>query len=208
MKNLSIASVIEKNKISSENSLVVALDIDIINPENGVKVDRIRLVDYVCNLTIGSNEYVKFPFEIDFKEESGEVQNLTLSLQDQSGVVMPYLREYRGGIGSKVLVRLVTVTPDNKSAIVDFSEVFDVVGSGSSEYVITFELGSENPLSKLCPNRTQMRDRCSFRYKSCECGYKGDLESCDLSLFGKNGCRAHKNSKRFGGYPAITIMRI
>lgn len=208
MNNLSIASVIEKNRVNSENAIVFTLDITVVDPLNGEEVGELHLTNYTTDLaTLGVN-YVRFPFEIDLKDESGEIQNLQLIIQDQAGLVHPYLRQYRGGVGSSVMVSIVTVTPEHEVAKVDFAEIFEVISSSSSDFAITFELGAENPLTRMCPRRTQMRSRCSFKYKSTECGYTGALPTCDLTLDGQNGCKAHDNSPRFGGFPSIVPQRM
>uniref|UniRef100_UPI002B053875 hypothetical protein n=2 Tax=Aeromonadaceae TaxID=84642 RepID=UPI002B053875 len=100
---------------------------------------------------------------------------------------------------------IVTVDPTDKTTLIDFSEMFEIVSSSSPDYAVSIELGAENPLMRMFPGRTQMRDRCSFRYKSACCGYTGALPSCDLTLTGDNGCRAHQNESRFGGAPSITV---
>ncbi|MGI1988684.1 hypothetical protein [Shewanella glacialipiscicola] len=208
MRNPSIASVIEKNKISSDNALTFAIDLQIYDIQRDEFVETIRLVNYVNNLQIDGQQYIRFPFSFDLQEDAGEIKNVTLSLQDQAGIILPYLIRFRGAVGSQVNARLITVMPDNSTAVVDFAESFTVLSSSSANYVTSLELGSENPLSRSCPARTQMKDRCSFRFKSIECGYEGSLESCDLTLTGKNGCRAHNNSKRYGGYPSIALARL
>lgn len=214
MKNLSIAAVIEKNKIASSNAIVFILDIDIVDPLTSKMVDRIYLTNHYSDIHFEDHTYIKVPFNLDLKNEAGEIQNLTLSVQDQVGMLTPALRRYQGAVGSQVLARMITITPDNETTAVDFAEIFQVLSSSNSNYVVSFELGAENPLTRLCPARTQLRDRCSFRYKSYECGYNKsmtgdkDMESCDLTLNGKNGCNKHNNTKRFGGCPALTVARL
>ena len=209
MNNISIASVIEKNKISSDNAAVFALTVSVVDPISYNEVDKIRLVNHTTNLMIDGYEHVCIPFDLDLKDESGEVQNVSLVVQDQADVITPYLRQYRGIVGSEILVSLVTVAPDElEAAAIDFSEVFNVVSSSSANYVVTLDLGAENPLTRTCPGRSQLRDRCSFTYLSPECGYQGELTSCDLTLMGPNGCEVHNNAKRYGGNPSITVMNV
>lgn len=207
LRNLSIASVIEANKISSANAITLAMDIDVVDPVTLNFVERLRFVNYINDLTIGGNLYNKANFDLELKENAGEVQNISLSVQDQAGILMPYLKKYRGGIKSRVLVSIISVQPDNTTALIDFSEMFDVISSSAADYVVSIEIGAENPLTRSFPLRTQMKDRCSFRYKSPECGHTGS-ESCDLTLTGDNGCRAKGNQSRFGGYPSLTIQQI
>ena len=206
MSNLSIASVLEKNRVSSENAMVIALDIDLVDPVTSAYVMTLRIVNYDTDLTIDGHLYTKISFDLSLQDDANEIQNVNLSIQDSIGLVRPYLQTYRGAVGSKVTMMLLTVDPEDRTSLVDFSEIFEVVGSSSPDYAVNLELGAENPLTRMFPSRTQMRDRCSFRYKSRFCGYTGGLASCDLSLTGDNGCRVHKNESRFGGYPSITVQ--
>lgn len=207
LKNLSIASVIEANKISSANAIALAMDIDIVDPITLNFVERLRFVNYATDLTIKGKLYNKANFDLELKENAGEIQNIQLSVQDQAGILMPYLKKYRGGVRSRVLISIISVQPDNTTALIDFSEMFDVISSSAADYVVSIEIGAENPLTRLFPARTQMRDRCSFRYKSPECGHF-NAASCDLTLTGDNGCRVKGNQARFGGYPSITVQQI
>lgn len=208
MRSLSIASVIESNKISSENAITMALDIDVVDPSTLSVVQRISLVNYQTDLTINGVVYNKASFDIQLKESATEVQNVQLTVQDQAGILMPYMKTYKGGVYSRVLTSIVSVTPDNTTAVIDFSELFEVVSSNANDFVVTFEIGAENPLVKVFPQRKQMRDRCPFRFKSVECGYSGAATSCDLSLTGDNGCRVKNNQARFGGFPSITVQQV
>lgn len=208
MRNPSIASVIEKNKISSNNAMTFAIDLQIYDKQRDEYIETIHLVNYINSVQIGGVQYAKLPFSLELQEDAGEIKNVSLAIQDQAGIILPYLIRFRGAVGSQVNVHLITVMPDNQTALVDFAESFTVIGSSSADYVTLLELGSENPLSRAVPSRTQMKDRCSFRYKSEFCGYQGPMESCDLTLTGKNGCRAHDNAKRYGGFPSIALARL
>lgn len=207
LRNLSIASVIEANKISSANAITLAMDIDVVDPVTLNFVERLRFVNYINDLTIGGHLYNKSSFDLDLKETAGEVQNIQLSVQDQAGILMPYLKKYRGGVKSRILISIISVQPNNTTALIDFSEMFDVIASSATDYVVSIEVGAENPLTRSFPARTQMKDRCSFRYKSPECGHFNAV-SCDLTLTGDNGCRAKGNQARYGGYPSITVRQI
>ncbi len=44
---------------------------------------------------------------------------------------------------------------------------------------------------------------CIWKYKSTQCGYTGALATCTRTLDGTNGCEAHNNQVRFGGFPGI-----
>lgn len=206
MNNLSIASVLEKNKVSSENAMTIALAIEIVDPNTGAAVTTLRIVNYETDLTIEGEQYTKIGFDLSLKDDASELQNIQLRIEDQAGLIRPYLQTYRGAVGSTVTMMVITVDPNDKATLIDFSEIFEAVSVSAPDYVVNVELGAENPLTRAFPARIQLRDRCPFRYKSFRCGYKGDKPSCDLTLIGANGCRAHGNEKRFGGYPAITVV--
>ncbi|EOB4971271.1 hypothetical protein KW516_19065 [Vibrio fluvialis] len=209
MNNLSIATVLEKNKISSENALVFALELRVIDPFSFNHIETLYLVNHTTDLFIDGQKYVRVPFNLDLSDEAGEIKNISLSIQDQVGLCTPFLRQYRGLVGSEVKVSIVTVAPQEEVSVsVDFSEVYMVASSSASNYVVALELGAENPLTKLCPRRTQLRDRCSHAFKSEECGYTGEATFCDLTLMGDNGCVALGNASRYGGNPSITVRNI
>lgn len=206
MNNLSIASVLEKNKVHSDNALTIAMVIDVADPITGQHVETLRIVNYDTDLTIDGELFTKIGFDLNLKDDAGELQNIQLTIQDQAGLIRPYLQTYRGAVGSSATMMVVTVDPDDNTTLVDFSEIFEIISVSAPDYAITIELGAENPLTRAFPARVQFRDRCPFRYKSRRCGYSGSMPSCDLTLTGANGCRAHDNEKRFGGYPAITVI--
>ncbi|GAL22936.1 hypothetical protein JCM19235_1237 [Vibrio maritimus] len=209
MNNVSISTVLEKNKISSENALVFALEAQVLDPFSGSFVETVYLTNHTTDLTIEGQNYVRIPFMLDLSNEAGEVQNVSLNIEDQVGLMTPYLRQYRGLVGTQVIVKLVTVPPESTVASsVDFAEMFNVMSSSAANYVVTLELGAENPLTRACPRRTQLRDRCSHTYRSVECGYTGSMQSCDLTLNGANGCQAHNNTLRYGGSPSITVRNL
>ena len=41
---------------------------------------------------------------------------------------------------------------------------------------------------------------CQYIYKDACCGYKGEIETCDMSL---EDCKRHGNIQRFGGFPTL-----
>lgn len=91
--------------------------------------------------------------------------------------------------------------PDNK--IISFEGY--VSHAAISEQVASIEVTSKFDVQDIrLPRRVYLRDRCAWIYKdSNTCQYTGPLPTCDKSLDGNNGCRAHSNTARFGGFPAI-----
>jgi len=205
-KSLSVASVIEKNRLSSDTPWLITLDIDVIDPATGDKVETIYLVRNTEPITFNGHAYQPASFDIELKEESGSQQTVKLSIKDYSKAVQAKMQQYAGGVGFHVAVMVVNA--GNLDAPPEIVENFEVIGASSANYVCSFSLGAENALTKTFPRRRQTRDFCQWRYKGEQCGYSGPMQSCDLTLAGPNGCKAHNNTIRFGAFPGINTRDV
>lgn len=200
-KSLSVASVIEKNRISSDTPWLICLDIGVIDPDSMSVVETMHIVRNTEAITFNGHEYVPSSFDIELKEESGTQQSVSLSINDYSLAVQQRMQKYAGGVGFTVAIMVVNA--DQLDAPPEVIENFEVVGANSANYVCAFTLGAENNITKTFPRRRQTKDYCQWRYKGPDCGYTGSLTSCDLSLNGANGCKAHQNVIHFGAFPGI-----
>jgi phage-related protein len=202
MSALSIATVLEKNRLDSDIPFLVALDIEVVNPATGVVVQVLHVVRNQEEITFNGNPYQPAMFDITFGQAMGEQTRVNLSMKDVTGAVQALMEEYGGGIGFNVTLYIV-----NGGALDDppeIEEFFQVIGASASEYEISWELGAENETIKTFPRRRQTKDFCQWRYKDPDtCRYVGPLTSCDLTLQGPNGCAAHANTARFGAYPGL-----
>lgn len=200
-KSLSIASVIEKNRLSSDVPWLICLDIAVINHASGDIVEYAHFVRNTEAVTFNGVEYQPMNFDIELKEESGAQQTVKLSIKDYSLAVQQRMQDYGGGVGSTVSIMVVNSAQlANPPEIVEY---FEIIGAESANYVTSFTLGAENNISKTFPRRRQAKDYCQWRYRSEDCGYTGNLPSCDLSLKGVNGCQVHENVIHFGAFPGI-----
>jgi phage-related protein len=201
-KTISIATAVEKGQVASSVPFLLTLDITVKDVQTGTTGVEFRLVKNTENLTIGGQLYTAADFDIELKEESGAQPQVTLSVPDFSRSIMGMIEPYGGGVGSTVIIGVV-----NAARLSDPPEVqqfFEVTGTSASEYHVSFTLGAENPLMKLFPRRQQTRDYCTWKYKDPRtCRYSGGLPTCDLTLNGANGCKAHANAVNFGGFPGI-----
>ena len=200
--SLSVASVIEKNRLSSDVPWLVCLDIDVIDPATRSVVEVIHLVRNTEPITFNGSQYIAANFDIELKSEAGAQSNITVSINDYSLAIQKRMQDYGGGIGFRVAIMVV-----NGAALTQPPEIiehFEVVGADSGNYSCSFQLGAENNLTKTFPRRRQMRDYCQWRFKSPECGYTGSAPTCDLSLQGPNGCGAKNNVVRFGAFPGLS----
>tara|TARA_R110000744_G_scaffold81833_14_gene160699 strand:+ start:1627 stop:2262 length:636 start_codon:yes stop_codon:yes gene_type:complete len=208
-KHLTLASAIDKNRISSTTAWIVALEISVIDPTTGILQETRRICANDVALTIDGDLYDAFPFSIDVKEKSGELPSVSVSLVDVTRQVQYLLQLYEGGLGFPVTMLIVPVDDDSidQSLEPDLVEYFTVLStsSDSSSYTTSWTLGAENPVNIVVPRRSQFRDRCSFEFLSTQCGYTGLDQTCTRALNGANGCVEKGNQDRYGGFPGINL---
>jgi len=205
-KSLSVASVIEKNRLSSNTPWLICLDIEVVDPITSDTVETLRVVRNTEAVTFNGHEYAPASFDITLKEDAGNQQTVELSMRDYTLTIQQRMQRHAGGVGFRVAIMVVNA--DNLDAPPEIIENFEVVGAGSANYDCTFSLGAENNITKTFPRRRQTKDYCQWRYKGEECRYTGPMPSCDLSLNGPNGCAAHQNVVRFGAFPGINTRDI
>jgi len=193
--NLSEVAKIEKNKVDSNNSLLFFLDIEF-------ETITYRLVRNNENIFWNKNEYVAFPFNLGEINENanGELPTFDIVVQDTTRTVQGYVEQANGGKSARVILRalyshyLTTTTPE-------LEEVFAVLSVKCDAKGVTFNCGSDFPLSKRFPARRYLKDFCPYRYKDIECACISDLTECNKTLI---DCRERNNSTRFGGCPGIS----
>jgi phage-related protein len=170
MKSLSVATVIEKNRLSSEVPFVVVLDIGVIDPATGARAETLRLTNNAETLTWQGNLYQPCPFEIELRADQNAQNSISLSIKDYSQAVMARMQAYGGGTGFTVTVSVVNA--GNLAQPPEIVEHFEVIGASAANYVCTFQLGAENNLMRAFPRRRQTRDFCQWRYKDAQtCRY-------------------------------------
>lgn len=197
---LSIETAIDKSNMSSKTAYLVALEVSVKN-DYGIVTDYIRVVRNNEDVVHMGNLFVATNFDITVKSEVGEMPSVQVTISDFKRIIQHKMQQHGGGVGFGV--KLMVLNSDRLDHPPETVEFFEVIRASAPNYQAIWELGTKNPLTSRFPRRKQMRDRCSWRYKSAECGYKGALSSCDLSLRGPNGCAAHNNTPRFGGCPGI-----
>jgi len=205
-KSLSVASIIEKNRLSSDVPWLICLDIDVVNPITGAVVQTMNLVRNTEEIVFNGHTYLPASFDIELREESGKQSSVNLTMNDHSLAVQSQMQLYGGGVGFNVAISVVNA--GNLAQPPEVVEYFVVIGATSTNYTCTFTLGAENIITKTFPLRIQTRDYCQFRFKGVECGYQGAMTSCDLSLRGINGCEAHGNQANFGAFPGISNQNV
>ena len=198
---ISIATVLEKNEIASATAILTLIKVEIWDEVTRTFPEIFYIVQNDENFSFNGQEYVAYPFEFEMSQSSGEEPSVSLTLKDVTGAIKQKMNQYAGAVQSLVTVMLV---PANAIAgPPEISFTFRVLSSSVSDFDVSWELGNKNHLNTKFPRRIQMKDRCSWQYKSTDCGYVGGIATCDYSLQGANGCEVHANSANFGGFPGL-----
>jgi lambda family phage minor tail protein L len=206
VRHLTVATVIEANKIASETAFLELIEVDVKDRE-GAHVEYLRFCRNSENITFNGNVYQAANFTVSVQQAVNEEPRITFSARDPTGIIRARMEQYGGGVGFEVTYTIVNSA--RLDAPPEIDEKFLVVqASAPPNYEVNFVLGAENPLRQRFPLRTQYRDRCMWRYKGPRCKYAGDLETCSFTLNGENGCRAHDNVANFGGFPALQNLSV
>jgi len=211
-RSLSSATYIDKNRIASDVVYVMLLKITVRDPNTGLAIEQLHVTNDGQPFDFNGATYDPLPFEVSFDEKAGEEGNATLSIKDIEGTVKAKTNHVGGGVGSSVKMMLVNskliarqaseALPSNGYMEVEYD--WTVKNATTDDFAVTWTLGLPSFMSDRFPGRTAMRDRCPWKYKDPDtCAYTGPLESCDYSYLGDNGCAAHENTERFGGFPGI-----
>lgn len=198
---LSLDTVIEKNRVASGVAFLVFMQIEVMSEIDGSLLETLYFVRNNEDITYQGQLYTRSSFTFSITESSESVVDVSLDIRDPTRSVIKKLEDHDGGVGWRI--KMMIVNSDALDQDPEYEELVYVMGSSVNGYVASVRLGARNPLGTRFPARGQWRDRCQWIYKSEECGYTGPMPSCDYSLQGDNGCAAHNNTLRFGGFPGI-----
>lgn len=158
---------------------------------------------YNTNSSGAGLAYTPRSLQIDaIREDTKATQNgLRLTISNANRELLGLVDSYDGLENVEVTLMCVNLeTLDEPPYVQQRARITSVSATNDS---IVFELGrTDISRSRLPANRCQ-RSSCSFVYKGARCGYTGVLTSCDKSPFGPNGCEAHSNLSRYGGFLGI-----
>lgn len=207
-RHTTVATAIDKHKIASAVAYIPLLEVSVVNGASDYTSQPVETLYLACNnenFEWNGNTYTPVQFEIDVTYEQDKTPEVTLTFRDFYNVIQPRMQAYGGMMGSNV--RLIVVNSSVVDSPAEMDENFNIISAraNASDYTVQFVLGTENPLGLRWPPRLQFRNRCFWQYKGIECGYTGTLPSCDFTMDGSNGCEAHGNQLRFGGFPGIRV---
>lgn len=196
--SMSLASIIEKNKVSTNSVWLMLLEIQI--PGSYIYIVQNNVDIFWNNIT-----WIAFPFEIgDTTVNDKEAPNITIKVSNITRDVGVAVSAAKGGSGLTVVLRVVNSELLSEGPVVE--ESFQVIKSDVSSQWVTFTIGSLKDLSRRFPSKIVMQNFCSYvstlnsGYCGIECGLpeskKVEFPSCDGSIA---SCRKRGNTKRFGG---------
>lgn len=199
-RHLSIGTIIDKNKIASDEAFVILIDA-YIKDEAGNDVITLSFCQNSEQIVYQGTTYQPASFTFNVSLETNQEPSVKLSANDYTRTLSQYIEQYSGLVNSNVQVTIVNTASIDLPP--EIQETFKVIGAKVNEYVAELELGTESSVAKRFPQYRQFRDRCAWKYKGNRCGYTGSLPTCDYTLLGINGCQVHNNAARFGGFPSL-----
>lgn len=208
-RQLSVESVIDKNKVSSATVWIALLEIRIVDPNSRAIEDVIYVARNDENITFNGHVYTAANFDFQINQRNGESPSVTLTAQDQTRLIQSRMEAMAGGVFSEVVLTIVNT--DRLDQPPELEETFQITAASTKNYVVSFTLGAENPLAVSFPPRRQFKDRCAWKFKGYGCPYVGSSTSCDYTLEGANGCKAHFPGQRalpFKGLPGLVRLNI
>ena len=194
MLSLSAIARQEKNKLHTDSSFIILLD---IIPDTSTVI---RICYNTEDITWNNNLYQAFPFSIGETNEdsTGSEPSIDLKVSNVSQALTSIIEQYSGGNGMTVILRVVNTAAMTSTP--ELQEQYTVNKCTVQEDYITFNLGSGYSLKTRRPLYRYMKNNCPFTYKGLRCGCTNTSSTCDHTLV---ACRVRGNSARFGGFVGI-----
>jgi phage-related protein len=205
-RHLSVESVIDKNKIASNVAWVILLDIFLVDPNTRQVVETLRIARNDESILFAGELYQAGNFNIEINQQQNQTPSVSVTARDQTGYIESRMEAMAGGVLSEVQMTVVNTNRLDKPA--EMQERFQIISSSAKDSVVTFQLGSENPLAVQFPKHRQWQDRCAWRFRGYGCGYSGSATVCDYTKNGPNGCAAKGNTVNFRALPGLVKMNI
>ena len=194
---ISSDAILEYNKLASDNVQLLLLTIEY--PDE----DVVRICLNNASVTWDGDVYLPAIFSLSGLSESkdAEIPGVKLQFIDLSRSLIHLLDAYDGGVGAVVTLYVVNsnyldnVTPE-------LTHEFSILDASVTEnYAITFTLGAENLLKRICPTHRYLKNRCRFVFEDSNCGYDAGIETdCEKTY---SECEDRDNTANFGGFPNI-----
>ena len=198
-----------KNALNNTEAWIVLFDIFVTDTQ------VLRLCNNEETITFASESYSPFPIGFESLEEtsSGDLPYLGVFVSNVDRMVSGYLEDHKGLLDCKVVMKIIH-TSNLSAGVLALETTLMIRETTVTDSAVNFRL-SHHPFFEIdFPHQKYYRHRCRWQFKGTECGWlpatggTGSSEVCDKSLDGSNGCSAHNNLTRFGGFPGIPKRRI
>ena len=215
--NVPSIALVEKNLLATGERFIWLYEVEVpTSPPT-----RYRFIRDNQSVTFRGNVYSPFPITHDEtrSDNRGNLPTVSLTASNVSRELMSNMNTYGGLVGQPVRIIIVhaLTIPTGKSV---WEHDYKIVTSTANDKAVTATLGDLSLYDAKIPAQRMMRFYCRHQYMDAYCGYAVDssdanfLASCDKSLDGANGCKAHGVSEvaaglpslhpeRFGGFPGI-----
>jgi phage-related protein len=198
--DLSVAATLEKNKISSNQPILILLEIIIPNPELTLHIVRNNE-----DITWRGILWNAYPFNVGSinQDAKGELPNLPVNLAASYDIVK-YLEDSQGAKNATVNMYLVHAGHlDDENPMYSFN--FGIKGITVGEETINIDLGADIILLARYPVRIYQKERCQCkRYGDIECGATSAImarfPACNRTMA---NCDERCNLARFGAFTGI-----
>lgn len=199
MRQLTAALTAEKNQLDGTAAFLPLITVEV----NASTI--LRLVPNPVAITFDGQTYTPFGCELGevTQDAKGGLHDLSISVSNVTREISAYV-EFNELRGSRVTIQYVSSANLADPLAVVLEERYEIMSiQVKGDKLVTFTLGHDRIAQHRFPARRFYRDNCGWIYKSAECGYSGGLATCSKILEGSNGCRAHANVARFGGFPLL-----
>ena len=208
--NVPSIAFLEKNLLATGERFVWLYEVEVPTSTP----TRYRFVRDNEAVTFRGNVYSPFPITHNETkaDDRGNLPTVELTVSNVSRELMSNLNTYGGLVGQPV--RLILT---HALAIVTGEDIwqhdYKIIKTTANETAVTATLGDLNLYDAKIPAQRMMRFYCRHQYMDAFCGYAVDsshanfLASCDKTLEGANGCKAHGISEAAAGIPSIPPER-
>jgi lambda family phage minor tail protein L len=199
---LSLVAAQDKHKLASTTPWLLLVDFN----WQGEHVRVVRNTDPVtfdAGDGAGPQVYSPWAFEITGAQTTndGSLPQIALKVSNINRLIEGALIQYSGAVGATA--SLYVLNTEHPAGEPDLAMQTTIMRTSTTAAWVTFTLSAISPLRALFPKYLYYQGTCNWQYKGLQCGYAGGLTACDLTFDGANGCIAHANQARFGGYPGI-----
>lgn len=209
--NLPATGFTEKNRLANGTRFYWLYSITI--PSDPPEV--LRLVRNSETVNYRGADYFPFPIahEPTKKQNSAGLPLMQLSVSNVTREIIAKLEAHDGLIGQLVTVSLVSETQLGTSGAPLAEDSAKIVNVSVDTSAANFTLGTSDIYNRSVPKLRVTRYSCRHQYQDAACGYSLPttspyyLPTCDKTLDGANGCRAHGISYESEGIPPIHPLR-